>query len=278
MSIVEAVRPRSARGSAPDREAVQAAIDARRAESERRFREVIARPDAIPALRITGDCPDRLATKIKEADRCTVVVSFHTKAYFLLFVVLKQMGLRATVVTTPGIAARFPAQQLSCFGDVRFITALTPAELRRCMREKRALFIMADVLIAYGSNAPLPILGRAMRYTISWAELATKHRLNVAIGLIRDRGTEADVLLRDLGVATGSAYDLACEACDTFEDFIAEDVDAWENYPALEAFGWPMPDLGLGLQPPLMETLSGLCMCDVRLARALREGAHELAR
>lgn len=131
---------------------------------------------------------------------------------------------------------------------------------------------MADVLIDYASNAPVPILGRALRYTLSWAELATRMKLNVVVGLVKDHGETADVFLKTLGVPRGDAFDLACEICGVFERYIDGETDLWENHPALEAYGYVMPDCRSGMNADLTATLSRLAICDKTVSQALREG------
>lgn len=257
-------------------ERVQVAIDCNRAQSEKRFREVLDSPSTAPALRFSCKSPEQIEQAIKTAEQFTIIVSFHTRAYFLFLLLLNTMEFKSTAITTLGIADKFEQKRLLAPGNLEFVTTLSHGELKRCKREKKALFIMADVLIGYGTNAPLPILGRALRYTMSWAELATGLGLNVVVALIKDHGDYADVSLQHLGVRTGSPYELACEVCGVFEAYMGEDIALWENLPALEAFGYTLPDCRSGTGPELMKMLAKLAMCDRYVAAALREGVNEL--
>lgn len=248
---------------------MQAEIDRRRLNSQCRFDAIINKVAETPRLNFVDE-PLAALHELMDGSPSPIVVSFHTTAYFLIMRLLAGGSMRCSAIVNESIVRKADALSDDLLSRVDFRTRMTPSILRSALAGQQTIFIMADVFLPYGANAPLPFRDRALRYTISWAELAYRFRLPVVMCVLKDRGSEADVHLQFLPGSPATPYHLAFEMFRRFDQCLGDDDHLWENFPAMEKFGRPLPPIGEGLSPRTISEVGRLSLCDEDLASSIR--------
>ncbi len=254
---------------------MQDEIDERRRRSQARFDAILSGAAKPPEIHYTREPLSAVEALVADSPVSPVVVSFHTTAYFLLMGVLASGTMQCSAIVNESIAKRMAGVADRTLNKVNFHTGLTPGVIRSMRAGQRLLFIMGDVFLPYGANAPLPFRDRALRYTISWADLAFRNRLPVVLCVLKDRGDQADVHIEFLPDTCASPYHLAFEAFRRFDRCLGKDDHLWENYPAMARFGRLLPPIGTQVTPQLIREIGRLSMCDEKLAHSVRSWLNE---
>lgn len=250
---------------------MQTEIGRRRTASQARFDAIFALKSQRPIITFVDEQLEQLHQLISSSAKSPIIVSFHTTAYFLLLELLDGGASECAAIVNTSILRKMASLEDDRLKRVRFSTTLTPDILREAIRGKRSLFIMADVFLEDGVSAPLPFRDQALRYTISWAVLAIRYDLPVVLCLFKDRGDTANVHIQTLPSNPRSPYHLAFDMFRRFEQCLGDDVDLWENYPAMELFGRRLPPVAAGLTNELIADLGRLSLCDNDLAFAISD-------
>lgn len=253
-----------------EKSATEAEVAERRKRSERRFRSIMDGEAPHPSLIYPWLDPSELLPG-RSQKRGTMVVSLHTQSYFLLLLALDECGLACTAITTEQLANRL---RHSCFQagmDTRFESHLYPNSIRDCLRGDRYFFIMADVLSPTGPNTMIPVFGRAMVYTVSWARMALRLELNVVAAVLSDRGKSASIALRSLEGPFDDEFALAAATFKVFGDALGDDLSSWENEPLWAAYSAPLPDMSPDQDEALIRELHLRSACDHAVSRRFLE-------
>lgn len=248
---------------------MQAEIDRRRTASQARFDDIRTSVSQAPAFNFVDEALEPLHRLMSSAPRSPIIVSFHTRAYFLLMELLGRAPNACAAIVNASILQKMEGLEDDRLAQVRFSTELTPDILREVLRGRQSLFIMADVFLEHGASAPLPFRDQALRYTISWAILAFRFELPVALCLLKDRGATADVHIQTLPPNPRSPYHLAFDMFRRFDQCLGDDVDLWENHPAMSMFGRRLPPVSSGLSDELIADLARLSLCEEGTAAAI---------
>ncbi|MEE9272507.1 MAG: hypothetical protein V3U57_04480 [Robiginitomaculum sp.] len=254
---------------------MQKEIDIRRKENEKRFIAITSGRSPMPTLKYVGDDLEESLRKIRNNESGTIVVSFHTKSYFLLLQFLLEVNIPCIAITTEALSKRLNHSKYMPPKGLEFSATLGRKELKKCINNECILFIMADVLIDYASNTWIPLQNKCVRYTISWAELAYKLKLNVFTTILKEQNNTATVHLKSFGNFHSSVTQLVYSVFDTFGSFIEKDIIFWENYPEWQATGITLPPLDKGLTEELLATLYDLAVCDQTVINILRNQVNQ---
>lgn len=223
----------------------------RRADGNHDPRLGLALADAQHFAIVSGPCEPLLTlhSLMLHSPVTPIVISFHTTAYFLLMNLMADCRARCAAIVNESVERRLAGVDDALLSRVEFHTRMSSRVLRSVRSGQCTLFIMADVFLPYGANAPLPFRDRALRYMISWAELAMRNGAPVVLCVLKDRGREADVHIERLPTGFASPFHLAFEAFRRFDLVLGDDDHLWENYPAIAKFGRPLPSSEGGITP-----------------------------
>ncbi len=243
-------------------ETMQDEIDARRAESEKRFVDITTGKCSLPDFKFLSQNFEETLEDIENLTSGTIVISFHTKAYFILFALLSDQHIPFIVITTEELAQRLKSYGEDFQQGFESSHTLTHTHIKKCVKKECYLFIMADVLVEYASNSWVPLLNRCVNYTISWAELAHQFKLNIVVALLKDGQDVVEVYFKLLEKNHSSPFALCCSVFNVFGEFIKNDLHLWENFPQWQVTGLKLPSIEKGLQGDLSATLYNLAICD----------------
>lgn len=251
--------------------AIEAEVDKRRKQSEIRFHSIMNGESQTPTLLYPWLTVSDLMSHRENSSRGTLVVSLHTQSYFLLLLALDDAGLSCTAITTNELAGRLRASRFRATGDLRFESQLLPKSIRECRSGERYFFMMADVLSPAGPNIMIPVFGRGMVYTVSWARMAIRLQLNVLAAVLNDRGETASVALRLLEGPFTDEFELATQTFRAFDDALGRDLSCWENEPPWTTYSAPLPDLSPDNDEELIREIHLRSACSHEVARRFLE-------
>lgn len=220
---------------------IQQSINQNRIRSESKFTEIHSNP--INNYRYTYQQDVGLILQnIVKSSKGTVFISFHTEAYFLLFRLMTLLKIKCTVIANDAIVEKYQNGAFDKDQNLAFATKLSHRLIKECVGGQTSLFIMADVLYPGARCTFLPIQGRAILYSITWAELAARYNLNLAPVFLRDFDGHAEVFCKMYPASDASEFDLAHQVAFDFSEFWSGKPLRWENYPIFENCAIPCED------------------------------------
>lgn len=217
---------------------------------------------AFPALAL-----EEMRRRIACSSSGLMIVSAHFSTYFLLLDLASLLGLPFLVLTSEEGVAVWRENRASIPSAVRFVSALTPGDLRNCRQRRCVLFCMADFATSGLANAYVPLLGRLHYLTIAWAKIATRLGCDVYPVIAYHRDDRLDVLVDHVPSGEADAYGLATRVIRRLDDFMKIDPDAWE-LAGLFTESYPTAD-DYDAEPARREMLL-LAQSDVAIRSALR--------
>ena len=222
---------------------IQQSINLNRTRSERRFIEIRSNPVNYYKYVYNNDV-ETVFKSILNSSTGTVFISFHTEAYFLLSHLISLIGIKCTVIANEAIVEKYQNGAFDKEKNLAFATKLSPRLIKECVGGQTCLFIMADVLYPAARCTFLPIQGRAILYSITWAELTARYKLNLAPVFLRDVDGKAEVFCKMYPASDVSEFDLAHQVAFDFSEFWSGKPLRWENYPIFENCAIPCEDEG----------------------------------
>jgi len=176
-----------------------------------------------PALEL-----DEMRRRIAGSTAPLMIASAHFSTYFLLLNLAPLLALPFIVLTTEEGVAFWRQNSALMPTSVRFVSALSPADLRSVRQRRCVLFCMADVASVGHANAFVPLLGRLRYLTLSWAKAATRLGCDVYPVIAHHKDGCLDVLIDHVPAGETDAYALAAEVIRRLDGFMKVDPSAWE--------------------------------------------------
>lgn len=249
---------------------VNAELQSRRDRNDARSKQLLLSKSEQPCIRFTNMNAEQLTALISNSSEGTIFVSFHTIAYFTLFKLIDNWKLDVNCIVVDTILARFAEWGYKTPHGTSLSLFLEKDAIKDVIHNRKSLFIMADVLFPSARNHAVWIYEKVQRYTVTWAELAVRHRLNVVALFIKDRGSHLEVFVDTVRSHENDPYDLVCEMFSTFERFLGPDTHLWENYPNVDLLGFPIRYPVEGDADALLPLAAFLGLSGFNTTRALR--------
>lgn len=248
---------------------VQQSINQNRTRSESKFIEIRSNPSNDYKYIYEQDV-EMVLQSILNSPTGTVFISFHTEAYFLLFRLIALLGIKCTVIANDAIVEKYQNGAFDKEQNLAFATKLSPRLIKECVGGQTSLFIMADVLYPGARCTFLPIQGRAILYSITWAELTARYKLNLVPVFLRDVDGKAEVFCKMYPASDVSEFDLAHQVAFDFSEFWSGKPLRWENYPIFENCAIPCED-EVDKQSATLRKLWHLGQSDYEIANMVRK-------
>jgi hypothetical protein len=250
---------------------VNAELKRRRALNDKRSKQILSAKCARVPIEFPNINTKYVISSLVKAPRGTIFVSFHTVGYFALFQLMREWQLHVNCIVVDTVIERFAKWRYTIPREVSLSLFLEKDIIRAITRNETSLFIMADVLFPAARNHAVWIYEKIQRYTITWAELAVRHQLNVVALFAKDRQTHLEVLVDVVRPDAMNPYDLVCETFLMFETFLGSDTHLWENYPNVDLLGFPIRYPAAGDGDSLLPLAEFLGKPALNATRAIRQ-------